>query len=177
MWIASGCDELWAREASLVGSVGVLFSQLRVHDLFEDYGVSYERIVSGDYKDALSSFKALDEDERAYLQALADAWYDHFVQRVAEGTEMDAQAVRDTEARIYLGEQAAEMGMVDALGDRAAVEDHLSDLLETEVTVQEFTPSRGLRARLGAGALRVAHAVGAGMARAGTDAGLRMRGR
>src|SRR6056297_10475 len=79
MWIASGCDELWAREGSIVGSVGVRFSQLRFDEFAEKQGISYEGIVSGAYKDAVSApFKPLEDDEREYLQGLSDSWYEQF---------------------------------------------------------------------------------------------------
>jgi protease-4 len=176
MWIASGCDELWAREGSIVGSIGVNFAQLRVHELFDRQGIDYEGITSGEYKDALSAFKPLADDEREYLQALSDAWYDNFVERVADGFEMDEGAVRETEARVYLGEEAVEFGMVDALGDREAVERTLEDRLGTAVTVEEFEPTMSLGERLRGGASAVAYAFGAGVSSVVTDGGgLRMR--
>ncbi len=165
MWIASGCDELWARDASLVGSIGVRFSQTRFDELADEQGISYERIVSGAYKDSLGApFKPLEEREREYLQGLSDAWYDNFVERVAEGRDMDEAAVRDTEARVYLGEDAVEMGMVDALGDREAVEDRAEELLGAETDVETFEPEQGLTDKLGSGAATIAYAFGAGVA-------------
>lgn len=177
MWIASGCDELWARDGSIVGSIGVRIVQLRINELLEKHGIAYEGIHSGEYKELLTPFTPLEADERDYLQALSDAWYDNFVERVARGTEMDEADVRDTEARIYLGEDAVEFGMVDELGDREAVEEALEERLETPVVVQEFEPSRGLVQRMRGGGERLAYAFGAGVASAlGPDeAGLRMR--
>jgi len=172
MWIASGCDELWAREASLVGSIGVRFSQTRFDEFADEYGINYERIVSGDYKDSLGApFKPLEDRERDYLQGLSDAWYDNFVERVAENTDMDVEAVRDTEARVFLGEDAVEMGMVDEIGDSEAVEDHVADLLGREdVTVEEFEPDQPIQKRLLGGAAAVAYAFGAGVASVADDA-------
>jgi protease-4 len=165
MWIASGCDELWARDASLVGSIGVRFSQTRFAEFADEHGISYERIVSGDYKDSLGApFKHLEDREREYLQGLSDDWYEKFVERVAENTDLDAEAVRDTEARVYLGEDAAEMGLVDALGDRDAVEDALAERLGHDVSVAEFEPQRSLGERLQGGAATVAYAFGSGVA-------------
>jgi len=51
-WIASGCDELWAREGSIVGSIGVIGSRVNASALAEKVGLSYERFAAGDYKDA-----------------------------------------------------------------------------------------------------------------------------
>ena len=177
MWIASGCDELWARDGSIVGSIGVIFAQFRVDELMDRVGVSYEGITSGEYKDALSSFKPLEDDEREYIQALSDAWYENFVERVAAGTDMDEGAIRDTEAKVYLGEEAIELGMVDELGDREAIEDRLEAELGESVTVQEFRPSQSLADRLRGGANGVAYAFGAGVAArlGGEGDGLQMR--
>ena len=163
-WIASGCDELWARRGSIVGSIGVIGSRVNVSELAEDLGVSYERFAAGKYKDAGMPLKELSADEREYLQGIIDGFYDDFVERVAEGRDMDPEDVRDTEARVYLGDDAHELGLVDDLGDRSAVEDHVSDRLDTEVSVREFEPDKGLMTRLRGGATAVAYAAGAGAA-------------
>jgi protease-4 len=163
-WIASGCDELWARRASIVGSIGVIGSRVNVSELADELGVSYERFAAGKYKDAGTPLKELSADEREYLQGLIDGFYDDFVERVAEGRGMDPEAIRDTEARVYLGDEAHELGLVDDIGDRDDVEDHVGDLLDAEVSVREFDPERGLADRLRGGAAAVAYAFGAGVA-------------
>ncbi|MFC6730899.1 S49 family peptidase, partial [Natronoarchaeum mannanilyticum] len=144
-WIASGCDELWARDATVVGSIGVIGSTVNAADLAEKVGLSYERFAAGAYKDAGTPLKELDADEREYLQGIVDDLYDNFVERVAEGRDLDAEAIRDTEARVYLGEDAAEIGLVDRLGTREDVEDELSERLGVDaVAVEEFEPERGI---------------------------------
>ena len=177
MWIASGCDELWARDGSIVGSIGVIFAQIRVSELLDRVGVDYEGITSGEYKDALSPFKPLEDDEREYVQALSDAWYENFVERVAEGTDMDEAAIRDTEARVYLGEEAVDLDMVDELGTREDIESRLETELGEAVTVEEFRPQQSLTERLRGGAEGVAYAAGAGIAArfAKDEGGLQMR--
>ncbi len=179
-WIASGCDELWARDASIVGSIGVIGSRVNATALADKVGLSYEQFTAGEYKDAGTPLKELEEDERAYLQGLVDDWYDHFVDRVTEGRDLEAEFVRETEARIFLGEQAVENGLVDALGTRADVEKRIADRLEVEreaVVVESFEPTQSLMGRIGAGARGVAYAAGAGVASAvdETDQGFRLR--
>jgi protease-4 len=77
---------------------------------------------------------------------------------------MDPEAIRETEARVYLGTDAAEIGLVDELGTEDDVEDRLEALIDAEPEVREFTPERGLAERLGIGAERVAFAAGSGVA-------------
>lgn len=163
-WIASGCDELWARDASLVGSIGVISSRVNAAELAERLGVSYERFAAGKYKDAGTALKEISEDEREYLQGLTDDFYDSFVDRVAEGCDLDPEFVRETEARVYLGEEAAELGLVDELGTREDVCERVEELIDAEARVQPFEPRRSLPERIGMGAQRVAYAFGAGIA-------------
>ncbi|AQL41913.1 signal peptide peptidase SppA [Halorientalis sp. IM1011] len=162
--IASGCDELWARRGSIVGSIGVIGSRVNVSDLADELGVSYEQFTAGEYKDAGLPLKDLSEDEREYLQGIVDDYYDDFVDTVAEGRGMDPERVRETEARIYLGGEAHDIGLVDEIGTREDVEDRLEAQLGKPVSVREFEPSRGLRDRIGGGAASVAYAFGAGIA-------------
>lgn len=164
--IAAGCDELWARKGSIVGSIGVIGSRVNAAELADRLGLYYEQLTAGEYKDAGVPLKELELDERAYLQGLIDDYYDQFVDTVADGRDMDESAVRDTEARVYLGEEANEMGLVDELGPREAVEAHVEELLGESVTVEEFEPSRGVIHRLRAGSQTVAFALGAGVASA-----------
>ncbi|QKY18864.1 signal peptide peptidase SppA [Halolamina sp. CBA1230] len=176
-WIASGCDEIWAREPSIVGSIGVIGSRPNVADLADRLGVSYEQFTAGEYKDAGTPLKEIEEDEREYLQSLIDGLYDRFVDRVAEGRELSEGEIRETEARIYLGTEAAEMGLVDEIGTREDVTDRLEDELGEDVSVREFEPQRGPLARVGMGARSAAYAFGAGLASrvTGEDGGTDVR--
>ena len=163
-WIASGCDELWAHEASLVGSIGVVGSRPNAAGLADKLGITYEQFTAGEYKDAGVPLREIEDDEREYLQGIIDGYYERFVETVSEGRGLDPEDVRETEARIYLGDDAAELGLVDSLGTREDVVDRLSELLDTDIEVREMEPQRGLAERLGLGAERLAFAAGTGAA-------------
>jgi len=163
-WIASGCDEVWARDASLVGSIGVVGSRPNAAGLADKLGLSYEQFTAGEYKDAGVPLREIEDNEREYLQNIIDGYYDQFVETVSDGRDMDPQAIRDTEARIYLGTDALEIGLVDELGTETDVENRIGDLIDTAVETQEFEPDRSIAERLGIGAERVAFAAGNGVA-------------
>jgi len=173
--IAAGCDELWAREGSIVGSIGVIGSRVNVADLADRLGVAYEQFTAGEYKDAGTPLKELDEDEREYLQGIVDDYYDQFVADVVDGRDLDPEAVRGTEARVYLGERALDVGLVDELGTREDVTDRIESHLDEEAAVEEFEPQRGLAGRFQRGVGRAAYAFGAGVASAVTDDGFTFR--
>jgi protease-4 len=163
-WIASGCDEMWARDTSIVGSIGVIGSRVNASEFAEELGLSYERFAAGQYKDAGTALKDIDDDERAYLQGLIDDYYDHFVERVAEGRDLDQADIRETEARIYLGEVAHDIGLVDTLGTHDDVLDRVSEQIGIEASPAEFEPDQGMAQRLRSGAQTLAFAFGAGIA-------------
>ncbi len=118
-WIASAADKIVADEASITGSIGVTGSYLQFSELFEDYGITYERLVSGTYKDTGSPFKNLSELERSYLQAKIDRINIFFIDAIAENRNMDASTVNAlANGQIFLGIEAKEAGLVDVLGGK-----------------------------------------------------------
>jgi protease-4 len=170
-WIASGCDELWAREGSIVGSIGVRGSRMTASEFLDKAGLQYEQFTAGEYKEAGTPFAEMDDDEREYLQGLIDDYYDQFVSNVAERRELDRETIEETEARVYIGTQAAEEGLVDELGTRDDVIETLEERLGTDVSVREFEPQFPLAQRIQVGAQRFAFAFGAGIASIFTDEG------
>lgn len=164
-WIASGCDEIWSREASIIGSIGVIGSLVNAKELAEQLGVEYERFAAGKYKDAGFPLKEVTDDDREYLQGLIDGYYEQFVSKIVEGRDLDEDAIRETEARVFLGEDAKSRGLVDEIGDEDAVEIRLEELLDEPVVFNEFQPSFGLPQRLMHASYGVAYAFGAGIGR------------
>ena len=164
-WIAAGADEIHARRGAIVGSIGVNAVQLGREELRDKLGLEYRRFVVGDYKDSPSPWRSLEDDEVEYYQGLLEGMYEQFVETVVDGTELAAEFVEETEARLYLGVEAAEMELVDACGPRQAMEDRLAERLDVdEITVTTFEPQRGITERATIGAESLAHAFGAGIA-------------
>lgn len=162
--IASGCDEIWAREGSLVGSIGVIGSRVTAAELAEKLGLEYEQLTAGEFKDAGVPLKDLEDHEREYLQGLIDTYYEQFVSNVSERRDLDRTEIEATEARVYLGTDAVENGLVDELGTREDVETALENRIGEDVVVRKFEPELGLGQRLNLGAQQVAYAFGSGIA-------------
>jgi protease-4 len=142
--IASACDHIIARPASLVGSIGVIGSKVNAADMADELGLEYERFGAGEYKDAGVPLDETSEDEREYLQGLIDDYYDRFVELVAEGRTLDPDAIRATEARVFLGETALDEGLIDDLGDARDARDWLESELSLEnYSERTYQPSGG----------------------------------
>mgnify|MGYP002760400223 CR=1 FL=1 len=164
-WIASGCDEFHARENSVVGSIGVVGSQLGRTGLAEKLGLDYRRFVAGEYKDAGSPWRELDDRDAEYIQGLIDDSYESFVETVAEGRDLDETFVRDTEAKVYSGREATRNGLVDSCGPRAELEDRLADRIGfAHLRIETFDPAPGIPDRPASGRRPAPPALRSGLA-------------
>jgi protease-4 len=115
--VAVPAARIFAREATLTGSIGVLLQTGEVSGLLKSIGVSAEAIVSGPLKDQPSFTEPLSPQGREVLQGLVRDMYDQFVDMVASGRRMDVERVRElADGRAYTGRQALKIGLVDAIG-------------------------------------------------------------
>lgn len=166
--VAVGADEVWAHDSSLVGSIGVKYSQIRLAGLRERLGVSYTSITSGEYKEMLTEFKELEPHERDRLQEITDEYHRQFVDWVTDSRDLP-RTVADGEAEVYTGSEAVDVGFVDDVAHREAVVDRMSELVGEEAVVEDVDEAGGLGGRLVGGASVVAHAFGAGLGRAASS--------
>ena len=138
-YISAPCDKIFASNETFTGSIGVIMQSYSLEGLFDKYGIKEQNITTGKMKDAGSPGKALDKEEKEYLQNLVDSAFTRFVKVVADGRDMSEADVRKlADGRIYDGSQAVENGLVDSIGDlEAAYKDmakeyNLSDPLAVE---------------------------------------------
>lgn len=117
-WLAAVCDKIYANHGTLTGSIGVYMPYSNWEELYKKIGVRQEKIKSGVHKDILSPERQITPEERAIIQAMVDEMYNQFVTTVAEGRKMDPAKVRQlADGRIYTGNQAQQLGLVDTLGN------------------------------------------------------------
>ncbi|MCW3477863.1 signal peptide peptidase SppA [Limobrevibacterium gyesilva] len=148
--IALPAARIYAREATLTGSIGVLLPTGEISGLLRMLGITDETIKSGPLKDEPSFTRPMTEQGRAVLQELVMDMYDQFVTMVADGRQMDLARVRElADGRAYTGRQAMKLGLVDAIGGEAEARSWLA----RAKGVPEALPVRdvrigGLRQRL-----------------------------
>ena len=115
--IAVPASRIFARDATLTGSIGVLLETGEVSGLLGKLGISAEIVRSGPLKDEPSLVRPLSPAGKEVLQGLVNDMYDQFVGMVAEGRHMDPAKVRSLgDGRAYTGRQALALGLVDAIG-------------------------------------------------------------
>ena len=116
-YIAAAADTIHAAPASIVGSIGVLSSGFGFHGLMEKLGIDRRVITAGDNKAMLDPFLPESEDDKVHLQGLLDATHRQFVARVREGRggRLTPGDENIFDGRVWSGEQALVLGLVDSL--------------------------------------------------------------
>jgi ClpP class serine protease len=113
----------------VVGSIGVVMTHMDRSRQLERSGVKPTLIYAGAHKVDGNPFGPLSENVQADLQAEVRKFYDQFVSLVDRGRAgMTEQAIRDTEARTYIGQDAIERGLADRM---ASLDEVLNDLSST----------------------------------------------
>lgn len=117
VYIGMGADYIVANPGTITGSIGVILRGNNIERLLDKIGVSFKTIKSGPYKDILSFDRELTEPEKDILQQLIDTSYQQFVESVAEARNLAVDKVKSfADGRIFTGQQALELGIVDRLG-------------------------------------------------------------
>lgn len=116
-YISAPANKIFASPETLTGSLGVIMQGVNVAGLAEKYGVKFETIKSGEFKDIMSSYRDMTDEERTILQEMINHSYDGFVKVISEGRGIPEDEVRKiADGRIYDGRQAKELHLVDEYG-------------------------------------------------------------
>ena len=124
-YISAPADRIVANETTLTGSLGVVLPLLNYSEAGEKYGVTQNYVTSGEFKTIGSPWKELTPEEREIFQTYVDQSYDEFVRVISSGRGIPEDRVREiADGRIYSGETAEELGLVDSFGglDEASAE-------------------------------------------------------
>ena len=168
-YISCGADTIVAEPTTLTGSIGIFGMVPNVKELTDKIGLSYDVVKTNKYTDFGNIMRPFSEGEKALLQMMVAEGYDTFITRCAEGRHTTKEAIEKiAEGRVWTGEAAKELGLVDELGgiDKAldiAVakarvggytivsypekKDVLSSLLDTKPT--NYVESQLLKSKLG----------------------------
>jgi protease-4 len=121
-YVSSATNKIYANGGSVVGSIGVIAEWVNYGDLMRWAKLKPELLKVGKFKDTGDPTRELTPDERAYMQGLIDNMYGQFVQAVAEGRHSKVEDIKPiADGRVWTGEQALGMHLIDGVGDFRAV--------------------------------------------------------
>jgi protease-4 len=120
-YVAAGADAIVSTRSTITGSIGVFGGKFAIADGLRQIGVDPDEVrVGGEFASAYSTEK-LTNAQRVKLHASLDAVYKRFTTLVSEGRKLPIERVNEiAKGRVWSGEQAKAIGLVDETGDLIA---------------------------------------------------------
>lgn len=116
-YVALGADSIMANPGTTTGSIGVIAEFPNFTKLMDKLGIRVTIIKSGHYKDTGTPYRDLTVADREYLQAWINDGYEQFISAVAEERRMSKDTIRRlADGRVYSGQQAYNLALIDTLG-------------------------------------------------------------
>lgn len=117
-YAAAATNGIVANSGTITGSIGVIMGYTNFRQILDKIGLEPVVFKSGDMKDAGSPTREMTDKERAYLQRLVSSLHGQFVRDVATARGLEVSKVATlADGRIYTGEEAQSLGLVDRLGN------------------------------------------------------------
>lgn len=146
-YVASACDEIYADPSTITGSIGIFFGKADFQPLADEYGVNITQLGRGRHAGAASLYRPFTPEERSLLADKIRRFYRMFLRRVVTGRpELSVEEVdRVGRGRIWTGDAALELGLIDHLGGYLAALDRARELADVphdaEITYVPRRPS------------------------------------
>ena len=116
-YVSCGANKIVANPGTLTGSIGVISQFMRYDSLLGKIGVSVNTIKSGKLKDAGNPFREMTKEDKAYFQRLMDNVHRQFISAVETERKMEhGSLISLADGRVFTGEEALSLGLVDTLG-------------------------------------------------------------
>lgn len=153
-YLAMPADVIVAQPATLTGSIGVVGGKFAMGGSFDKLGITVETVANGRMADMNSVVTPYSDEARARVQEQIDSIYEEFVNRAANGRAMSRDAVHAVaQGRVWTGQQARTVGLVDELGGLATAVEVAKDRAgidaDQEVTLVAFPRPRSFIEILG----------------------------
>ena len=144
-YVAMGAGKegkIYAEPTTWTGSIGVIIPRYDVRKLAEKLGVTADPLKTGQFKDSLSPFRELTDEERALWQGILDDSFQRFLNVIADNrADLDYKKVKQlATGRIFTAQQAksAECGLIDEIGYEEDAIDALKGKLKNEQGIKKF---------------------------------------
>ncbi len=133
-YIGMAADTVIASSQTITGSIGVFGVVMNMQELLnEKLGIHFDAVTSHEQALWISPDKPMSETARRTFQGYVDDFYDVFLERVAVSRNMSMDQVRQAAAgRVWTGNQALEVGLVDVIGELSTALSIAAEMAEIE---------------------------------------------
>lgn len=156
-WLACAADDIWADEASILGSIGVISSGFGFHELIGRWGIERRVHTAGQSKSTLDPFRPENPEDverlRNVLEPIHAAFKAHVTRRRGDRLTNDRDLFT---GEFWAGREAVDLGLADGIGHLVP---RMKDLYGDKVKFQVLSPRRPLFRRLGLSAETVLDAA------------------
>ena len=118
-YISCAADKIYANSTTITGSIGVFGMIPNIGGALEKHlGVTFDKIKTHDHAGSPDGLFAMSQYEMNAINEVIIDIYDDFTSKVAEGRGLSAEEVEEVaRGRVWTGEDALEIGLVDELGN------------------------------------------------------------
>lgn len=119
-YISCAADYIFAEPTTLTGSIGIFGTIPSMAKLRDKVGLDIDGVETNAHSNLMTNivYKGMNPAERQLMQSMVERGYDLFTTRCADGRHMTQEAIkRIGEGRVWLGQDAIAIGLVDSLGN------------------------------------------------------------
>ncbi len=142
-YVSAPADYIFANPGTITGSIGVIIQHVAYRELMGKLGIKATSIKTGKFKDTLSPFRELTEEEKKYLKDTIEEAYEQFLKAILKyrREKIGEERLREVaDGRVLTGEKAKELGLVDALGGLEDAVEKAKELAHVPEAREFFVP-------------------------------------
>ena len=150
-WISTGAERIFAEASTITGSIGVFGLVFNFEKIGKNNGITSDGVKTGQLADMASVLRPKTATELAIYQKYVNQTYNAFVNKVAKSRNLSPQRVAQiAQGRIWSGEAAQKIGLVDQIGglEAAVLEAAALAKLEGDWKIVEYHPPSSLEAKI-----------------------------
>ncbi|ACB51960.1 protease IV, 67K long form [Crocosphaera subtropica ATCC 51142] len=145
-WIATGGEHIFAQPNTITGSIGVFGVLFNIQEIANNNGITWDVVKTGKFADLGTATRPKTEQELAIYQKSVNRVYDLFLEKVAKSRDLSKEKVVNiAQGRVWSGETAKKIGLVDSFGGLGAAIDYAVEKTELgkDWQVEEYPTSQG----------------------------------
>ncbi|MDG1708681.1 MAG: S49 family peptidase, partial [Emcibacteraceae bacterium] len=131
-WIAANADQIWASSTTITGSIGIFGAVPNIEGTLAEIGITTDGVgTTSLISPALT--KSMPDKVKNIIQSNIENGYRRFLNIVSEGRGMTIEQVDEVaQGRVWTGQKALELGLVDSIGNIDAAIDAAVELAELD---------------------------------------------
>lgn len=150
-WIATGASQIFAQPSTITGSIGVFGLLLNLEEIANNNGITWDGVKTARLADISTVSRPKTPEELAIYQKSVNRVYQMFLEKVAKSRNLSPEKVAEiAQGRVWSGEDAQKIGLVDRLGGLEAAIQYAAERAElgNDWEIEEYPSKRSWEAEI-----------------------------